>query len=285
MRAIVRLGVVGIVGAGMLLAGCADPNISPRQVDFAMTNAKPDTVAMGPNLRLIMNRPRHLTTLGYGPTLPTICTEPSPDVAVAFGRTLAGQGSYAGPNSTTISGSVNATSKEAATELAGRTAGVLALRDGLYAACQSYANGVLGHDAYAMILSQYGHLLVALAGTGKDGNPEPMTAKEAAISALLVACVSENDPTRLTPIYYEKRKHRYGALHNPLLTPQRCETLIRAITRGNLLSPPAKAAKKSTPTKQAALNPGEKVITSSKTTTIKAGPPQSLAPPATGASK
>ena len=31
-------------------------------------------------------------------------------------------------------------------------AGVVALRDGLYAACQAYANGVLGQDAYSLIL-------------------------------------------------------------------------------------------------------------------------------------
>jgi len=51
----------------------------------------------------------------------------------------------------------------------GRTAGVVALRDGLYAACQAYANGVIGKDAYALIISQYGNLLVALASGGVTG--------------------------------------------------------------------------------------------------------------------
>jgi hypothetical protein len=155
-------------------------------------------------------------------------------------------------------------------QLAGRTAGVLALRDGLYATCQAYANGALGQSAYALGLSQYGNLLVALTahdpgasgGTtvsalgpsisitpnsggaptvtitpskasapaitpqaqpavadaddlppvlsvdapgspGAQGqgaaNPNPglFTANDSASHALLVACISEYDPTRL----------------------------------------------------------------------------------------
>jgi hypothetical protein len=141
------------------------------------------------------------------------------------------------------------------------------LRDGLYATCQAYANGALGQSAYALGLSQYGNLLVALtahdpgfqpaatsvsavgpsisitpngAGAptvtitpnkasaltpqaqpavadaddlppvlpvavtpgaqGQDAaNPNPglFTANDSASHALLVACISEYDPTRL----------------------------------------------------------------------------------------
>ena len=53
----------------------------------------------------------------------------------------------------------------------GRTAGVVALRDGLYAACQAYANGVLGQDAYSVILSQYGTLLVRLVSASSASDP------------------------------------------------------------------------------------------------------------------
>jgi hypothetical protein len=63
-----------------------------------------------------------------------------------------------------------ASTTEAVTAQLGRTAGVVALRDGLYSACQAYANRIIGKDAYALILSQYGNLLVALAGSG-GGNP------------------------------------------------------------------------------------------------------------------
>lgn len=72
-------------------------------------------------------------------------------------------------------------------------------------------NGVIGHAAYAMILSQYGTLPVApVSGTGgtgqkgKDGKPVPAPrpaslGRQSTISALLVACISGNGETRYPP--------------------------------------------------------------------------------------
>ncbi len=82
---------------------------------------------------------------------------------------------------------------EQITALEGRNAGVLALRDGLYTACQAYVNGVIGHDAYALILSQYGNLLVALAGaqpvaTGQC--PADSTGKGAPTAAAIAKAVA-----------------------------------------------------------------------------------------------
>jgi hypothetical protein len=160
---------------------------------------------------------------------------------------------------------VSATTTETATQLAGRTAGVLALRDGLYAACQSYVNGVLGHDAYAMILSQYGNLLVALAGTGTGGNPTPYTPQEAAITAMLVACISEHDPTRVRP--YGRRSS--GTI-NQLLNLRNCNALLADLRSGRLLG--AKPQPKKQTTAQAkGPKAGEKVIVT--TVTEKAGAP------------
>lgn len=98
-----------------------------------------------------------------------LCSEPSPDWAIAFGTALAGaaSGGASGGPSGSFSGSASTT--EAITAAAGRTAGVVALRDGLYSACQAYANQLIGKDAYSLILSQYGNLLVALASGGGGG--------------------------------------------------------------------------------------------------------------------
>jgi hypothetical protein len=96
-----------------------------------------------------------------------MCTEPAPDVAVAFGTSLGASANISGQGS----GGFGAGTSEAAMQLAGRTAGVLALRDGLYATCQAYANGALGQSAYALGLSQYGNLLVAL--TAHDPGFQP----------------------------------------------------------------------------------------------------------------
>jgi hypothetical protein len=99
-----------------------------------------------------------------------LCTEPSPDWAVAFGEALqlSAEGKAPSGIGASLSGSSSAT--ENITALVGRTAGVVALRDGLYSACQAYANNIIGKDAYALILSQYGDLLVDLAGTASGGS-------------------------------------------------------------------------------------------------------------------
>src|SRR5208282_3483016 len=156
-----------LCGLSVVLAQCsyvADPNSWPQK--FGLGDS--ETLATGPNIRLVSERERALPN---APPLPTMCTEPSPDVAVAFGRSLSAQASITARGGTSGSGQFAAASTEAATELAGRTAGVLALRDGLYAACQAYANGALGQNAYAMVLSQYGNLLVALASpASSSGN-------------------------------------------------------------------------------------------------------------------
>ena len=156
--------------------------------------------------------------------------DPSPDVAIAFGRSLSAQASIAA-QAGTDSGQFAASSTEAATALAGRTAGVLALRDGLYAACQAYTNGILGQDAYAMVLSQYGNLLVALAGsntgTGAEQAYTPYGPQDVAIATLLVSCITEYDPTRLAAVGAN------GALvANQMLSRAFCHKLLATIASG-----------------------------------------------------
>lgn len=265
MRRAIAIGF--LCGLGIGIASCADPNTKPTYLAFGSTS---DTVTMGPALRMVTERPRQIDN---GPPLPTICTEPSPDVAVAFGKSLSAQGSVTETGGTSGSGSVSGATTEAATALAGRTAGVLALRDGLYAACQSYVNGVLGHDAYAVILSQYGNLLVALAGTGTAGNPTSYTAQETAIAAMLVACVSEHDPTRIRPTWPNGK-----VAINPLLSEARCKALLNSIAAGRLLAPPKKTAAAAQPKKETKLAAGEKLITTTKTVMEKDGPPPPAKP-------
>jgi hypothetical protein len=121
-----------------------------------------------------------LTTLRQRPDtgqIPKVlCQAPSPDwaTAIAMQQQLSASGNFFQGSSGQFAGSNSYSETIAA--MAGRTAGVVALRDGLYSACQAYANGVIGKDAYALILSQYGYLLVALAGnnggSGAGGSGE-----------------------------------------------------------------------------------------------------------------
>jgi hypothetical protein len=263
--------VAAICTLGVLAAGCADPNTKPTHVGFGTST---DTMSMGPALRLVTERER---PFDKHHSLPTVCTEPSPDVAIAFSRSLQAQAQVqvqepSGPSGSG-SGSVNVQNNETATTLNGRTAGVLALRDGLYAACQSYINGVIGHDAYAIILSQYGNLLIALAGQQTSGAPVTYTPEQSAFAALFVACVSEYDPTRLTP----------GVRHNNgLLTPRRCGHVLDLIASGQLLKPPPKSASNAPAKKTTKLAAGEKLTTTSKTVLEQSGPTAAAPAPAAG---
>jgi len=147
------------------LGGCAvfaDPNAWPQKFKYADSA----NLASGANVRYVNDRLRDMAGREDRP-LSTMCTEPAPDVAVAFGTSLGASANIPGQGS----GGFGVGTSEAAMQLAGRTAGVLALRDGLYATCQAYANGALGQSAYALGLSQYGNLLVAL--TAHDPGFQP----------------------------------------------------------------------------------------------------------------
>jgi hypothetical protein len=283
--------VLSVMSACVLattLGGCAifaDPNAWPQKFKYADSA----NLASGANVRYVNDRLRDMP--GREAPLATMCTEPAPDVAIAFGTSLGASASISGQGS----GGFGAGTQEAALQLAGRTAGVLALRDGLYATCQAYANGALGQSAYALGLSQYGNLLVALTAhdpgfqpaatatsvtavgpsisispnnsaaptvtitpnktsapaltpqaqpavadaddlppvipvdvPGNQGqgaaNPNPglFTANDAAKHALLVACISEFDPTRLGA-----RNVNGERWHNGVLTESFCHNYIK----------------------------------------------------------
>lgn len=176
---------------GSLLSACDSPSAKVTQFRFGSA----DTLATTGNLRLVSER---LRPGPDGSLLPIVCTEPSPDYAIAFGRSGSANVNVAIPEKATVGGGGSFTQTEVATELEGRAPAVLALRDGLFAACQAYANGVIGHDAYSMILSQYGTLLVALVAEkpgAAAGGIDP--ARRATLSAMLVACIGRHDGTRI----------------------------------------------------------------------------------------
>lgn len=202
-----------LASLSIILPACSSPNTGVTQAQFGTTKA---LVTAG-NTRLVTERSRP----GYPHV---VCTEPSPDYAVAFGHTAKLTGKIVATGGSSSDGTVDVSSTELVTAGAGREAAVLALRDGLYAACQSYANGVIGHDAYAMILSQYGTLLVALVGNApKDSARYPdLAARQATLSALVVACISGHDLTRAS------------GPSNTLLTPAFCSAVLRGALRKSM---------------------------------------------------
>jgi hypothetical protein len=140
--------------AALVLAGCSileDDVARGYAQSWSLTPATFTTA----DVRMITQRYRP------GSPNPIICTEPSPDVAKAL--SAAAQASGSGGNGTTTgSFAAGGASAEAALALAGRSTALLGLRDGLFRACEAYANGVIGADAYALVLSRYGQLMTTL---------------------------------------------------------------------------------------------------------------------------
>jgi hypothetical protein len=183
----------GILSVLLVLAavGCTSPNVDVKPVQFGESTG----IVSGGTLRLVTERPR-----GVGfPKV--VCTEPSPDYATAFNNTR--KVTIAVPSKTAVDrkADVDFSTSEIVGEGSGRAEAILALRDGLYTACQSYANGVLGQDSYAIILSQYGGLLTTLIAKSSDAGKPATTAPapspgQSTLAALVVACISSHDKSR-----------------------------------------------------------------------------------------
>ena len=147
-----------IVSSAMILAGCgANHNSIYRTTELEsgksiVVDAKQRLITSveatgGPGL----NRPKQI-----------ICAEPSPDVAQALSESIsgalkvdvAGKGSGAASFSRSVSESV--------AQLGERLATVQLLRDGLYRACEAYANGAITGTVYSSIVSRYDDTMVTL---------------------------------------------------------------------------------------------------------------------------
>jgi len=212
------------------LLGCA-PERSDGPVAVNILAGEPGSTAT-----LLPAGDDHLVTARAAPgsvsPIPVFCSEPSPDFARAVGHAYGATASVT--EGATGSAGVSASESEAITALIGRSAGVVALRDGLYSACQAYANGIIGRDAYGLIISQYGTLVAQVAGAAAT---DPAVLQQEAVQALLVACITDVDPSVPPGAGYGRP--------NPLLATY-CPSLVSKIVASvpGLLKPvpPAKAA-------------------------------------------
>lgn len=222
MRAI----AIGLVCLG--LAACDTPNFRTSQFQFGESK----TLAATGNLRFVSERHRQLP---HGVTT-VVCSEPSPDYATASGTDASGTVKSTSTTSPISEGSLTLKTTEQIIQLEGRSKGVLALRDGLYAACQAYANGIIGKDAYSMVLSQYGLLLVSLmrddtfAKENAQARQASQTPAASAFAAVLVSCINNYDPTRRD--YLEASSNRFHS--NRLLGFRHCQEILRRAGSGRL---------------------------------------------------
>jgi len=89
-----------------------------------------------------------------------VCAEPSPDALVAVAQAASAQAQVAGKGAGGISFSLS----ESAASIGIRTATIQLLRDGLYRACEAYANGAIDNFGYALILNKIDDVMVTLLG-------------------------------------------------------------------------------------------------------------------------
>lgn len=104
----------------------------------------------------------------FGRMMPSaiVCAEPSPDVAKAVSESFQLDSEIAadiaGKGSGSLALAMATQRAEAIAQMTERIATIQLLRDGMYRACEAYANGALSKTDYAVILSRYDDTMVTL---------------------------------------------------------------------------------------------------------------------------
>lgn len=147
-----------IAGLSIALAGCGGGTIFKQ---FKLSDGT--SITTGARQRVIINSPINPT-----PTEPSrpgqvnpvriVCAEPSPDVALAVANSFGLGVSVVSKGS----GSVSASQAEGIAQLAERVSTIQLLRDGLYRACEAYANGAISSTVYTLIISRIDDVMVTL---------------------------------------------------------------------------------------------------------------------------
>lgn len=158
---ILKLGrsIWPIAGLAMLLlSGCAslEDNVQQGYVTGKKIGGS-DAAFTTADVRTVVERTRNDSGMGK-----IICSEPSPDIAMAIAAISKLNASVGDGTGQDVTVEAQHSLTQSLTTLAGRSVAVQALRDGTYRACEAYANGTIGKTEYSLILSQYGDVLATL---------------------------------------------------------------------------------------------------------------------------
>lgn len=180
------LGAVAI-GSGVLLAGCGE-HVFGEQGKRRLQSG--EVLLTTSALRAIHKTP----PLESDAPRAIICAEPSPDVAKALSEALSASLSAAGGAAPGVAAGV---SPEAALQFSGgraeslaqlteRIATIQLLRDGLYRACEAYANGAISKTTYSVLLSRFDDTMITMfmgeLAAGNFGRSQALLTGEAAAS-------------------------------------------------------------------------------------------------------
>ena len=141
------------------LSGCA-AGMKPQVVSVAGR----EVLLTGANVRALNYS--YLTGRG-GSTRALTCAEPSPDIAEAINNAFNFGGSFGigglpGGVSPEAAAALSSSRAQAVAQLGERLATIQLLRDGLYRACEAYANGAISQTTYAILLARYDDSMITM---------------------------------------------------------------------------------------------------------------------------
>ena len=151
-----------LVATGMVLVlgGCESPAL--RHSIFRTTSFDSGTaVITGAKQRVVTNLPANVKGGQNEPTR-IVCAEPSPDVAQALSTAMTAAASVQVKGQGGGSLSFGKSAAESVAQLGERLGTIQLLRDGLYRACEAYANGAISDITYAVLLSRYDDTMVSM---------------------------------------------------------------------------------------------------------------------------
>ncbi|MBC8282417.1 MAG: hypothetical protein H8E32_01270 [Nitrospinae bacterium] len=142
--------------SSLLLSSCAT---APGNIFNTFSTDDGNSLTTGSRQRIINNVQPGLGSFP-GVVAPNriVCSEPSPDVAVAVANSFGAAISIMGQGS----GSVTSAQAEGIAQLAERTVTVQLLRDQSYRACEAYANGAITGTTYSLIMGELNDTMVTL---------------------------------------------------------------------------------------------------------------------------
>ena len=111
--------------------------------------------------RVVINLPADVEDGQNKPTR-IVCAEPSPDVAQALSEALTVAASVEVKGQGGGSVSFGKSVAESVAQLGERLGTIQLLRDGLYRACEAYANGAISDITYAVLLSRFDDTMVSM---------------------------------------------------------------------------------------------------------------------------
>lgn len=231
--------VWGALGALVVLGGCSEP-FWTSNVRETMSLPTSGVIATNADVRLVhrfrgqevvpaVNPDGTIKNDGTGRQAMEIrpreylCAEPSPDVARAVQAALSTSGSAAGTATPPAGGTAieaqlafqtNASRSESVAQLTKRIATIQLLRDGLYRACEAYANGAIGQEMYTAIVSRYDRMMITMLlaemAVGNFGSAAILSGNSSAEGSA-DASAGPGGRAAVAQVQYQKAKDDYEA--------------------------------------------------------------------------